>query len=163
MEKSSDKTKRKIISELSRDIYLYRTVIFFYDYTPNIFDYASEIRSKVSRKLKCRIFWLVRVRNIPIEYLDEIPDDYLKKTITQPYLQFFTEKRVDVDLINSALDNIDLSFQINRSWSFPQQRKSRWLDTLKKQKLANLTPFHKSSKVKGKRWAITNKIIKLHD
>jgi hypothetical protein len=160
METSQSKTKRKIIKELSKEEYKYSSVIFFVDYTPNIFDYASGIRKIISRKVNSQIFWLVRVKRVYSNQLDEgtIPDNYSLRTIVQPYLQFFTSEEIDTDKIDETLFSLGINAEC-RSYYLEDEKKERWLRTFKIQKLANLQPFVKASSLirTPPRWAITNK------
>lgn len=160
METSEEKTKRKIIKELTKQEYRYRSAIFFTDYTPDIFDYAANIRKVISRKIGCQIFWLVRAKRVDVAILDIIPADHKGKSIVQPYIQFFTKDKMNVNIINEVLFTHHIH-AVCKCMQFTDSDKDTWLDTFKRQRMINLKPFIEKSNVKTtpRRWTMTNKIV----
>lgn len=160
METSYEKTKRKLLKELAKEEYQYASVIFFNNYAPDIFNYAHKIRKLVSRTMNIKILWLVRAKNISVTSLDEIPENYNKKYIVQPYLQFFTSDKVSYQNVNKVLLRHDIAGYCQCK-KFPPERKKRWSNTFQRQEMVNLDKFFENSNLKRtpRRWTVTNSKI----
>jgi hypothetical protein len=153
METTEDKTKRKIIKEISNPIYRYSNVIFFNVYFPDILTIGSNIKKKLARKFNTRTFWYTRTKNIDSF---QLTNEINTKQIVQPYIQFFTQDPIDIEQYEDYIHkHFNLEVKV-RCQEFFELRKSQWCNTLKREKLINLDKFNTKNN-QYRRWSVTNK------